>query len=73
MGVMMVFYFVGLSVAAVGTTAGEVVKEVRRQFEEFPGIMEGKQKPDYRTCVALVTRMLSLLSLFARSCVHHSA
>ena len=54
MGVMMVFYFVGLSVAAVGTTAGEVVTEVRRQFEEYPGIMEYKCKPDYRTCVALV-------------------
>ena len=54
LGVMMVFYFVGLSVAAVGTTAGEVVKEVRRQFDAYPGIMEFKTKPDYRACVALV-------------------
>jgi H+-translocating diphosphatase len=55
LGVMMVFYFVGLSVAAVGTTAGEVVKEVRRQFLEIPGIMEFKTRPDYRSCVALVS------------------
>jgi inorganic pyrophosphatase len=56
LGTMMVFFFTGLAVAAVGDTAGEVVKEVRRQFEEFPGIMEYKAKPDYRTCVALVTK-----------------
>lgn len=55
MGVMMVFFFVGLSVAAVGTTAAEVVKEVRRQFAQFPGIMDFTAKPDYRTCVALVS------------------
>lgn len=55
LGTMMVFYFTGLAVAAVGDTAGEVVKEVRRQFEVYPGIMEYKSKPDYRTCVALVT------------------
>lgn len=56
LGVMMMFFFVGLSVAAVGKTAGEVVKEVRRQFKEHPEIMDGSMKPDYRTCVALVTR-----------------
>eukprot|EP00500_Bicosoecida_sp_ms1_P002290 CAMPEP_0203811278 /NCGR_PEP_ID=MMETSP0115-20131106/3464_1 /ASSEMBLY_ACC=CAM_ASM_000227 /TAXON_ID=33651 /ORGANISM="Bicosoecid sp, Strain ms1" /LENGTH=798 /DNA_ID=CAMNT_0050720099 /DNA_START=197 /DNA_END=2593 /DNA_ORIENTATION=+ len=56
LGVMMMFYFVGLSVAAVGKTAGEVVKEVRRQFKEHPDIMDGVTKPDYRTCVALVTK-----------------
>ncbi|OQR88432.1 H -translocating Pyrophosphatase (H -PPase) Family, partial [Thraustotheca clavata] len=56
LGTMMVFFFTGLTVAAVGDTAGEVVLEVRRQFEIYPGIMEYKQKPDYRTCVALVTK-----------------
>ncbi|KAF1334221.1 V-type h translocating pyrophosphatase, partial [Globisporangium splendens] len=56
LGTMMVFFFTGLAVAAVGDTAGEVVNEVRRQFELYPGIMEHKQKPDYRTCVALVTK-----------------
>ena len=42
LGVMMVFAFVGLSVAAVGRTAIEVVKEVRRQIHEHPEIMEFK-------------------------------
>lgn len=55
LGVMMVFFFVGLSVAAVGTTAAEVVKEVRRQFDAMPGIMDFTAKPDYKSCVALVT------------------
>ncbi|EWM23680.1 pyrophosphate-energized membrane proton pump 2 [Nannochloropsis gaditana] len=54
-GTMMVFYFVGLTVAAVGKTAGEVVKEVRRQFRDNPEIMTFKARPDYRSCVALVT------------------
>uniref|UniRef100_M4BX10 H(+)-exporting diphosphatase n=1 Tax=Hyaloperonospora arabidopsidis (strain Emoy2) TaxID=559515 RepID=M4BX10_HYAAE len=40
----------------LGETAGEVVNEVRHQFEIYPGIMEYKEKPDYRTCVALVTK-----------------
>ena len=52
----MVFYFVGLSVAAVGKTAGEVVREVRRQFRDNPDIMTFKAKPDYRSCVALVSQ-----------------
>ncbi|RHY11120.1 hypothetical protein DYB25_004021 [Aphanomyces astaci] len=56
LGTMMVFFFTGLAVAAVGDTAGEVVLEVRRQFELYPGIMQGTQKPDYRTCVSLVTK-----------------
>ena len=55
LGVMMVFYFVGLAVSAVGRTAAEVVKEVRRQFKEHPDIMEYKTKPDYFICVSLVT------------------
>mmetsp|Transcript_65031 Transcript_65031/g.89378 ORF Transcript_65031/g.89378 Transcript_65031/m.89378 type:complete len:399 (-) Transcript_65031:304-1500(-) len=55
LGTMMVFYFVGLTVAAVGKTAGEVVREVRRQFAEHPDIMTFKTRPDYRSCVSLVT------------------
>lgn len=55
LGVMMVFFFVGLSVDAVGRTAGEVVKEVRRQLQERPGILEFRESPDYRTCVSIVT------------------
>ena len=56
LGVMMIFYFTGLAVSAVGRTAGEVVKEVRRQFQENPGIMEFKTKPNYHACVTIVTR-----------------
>lgn len=54
LGVMMVFAFTGLSVAAVGTTAGDVVKEVRAQFDEHPEIMQGTRKPNYKRCVSIV-------------------
>jgi H+-translocating diphosphatase len=55
-GSMIIFYFTGLSIAAVGKTAHEVVIEVRRQFKENPDIMTYKAKPDYERCVALVTK-----------------
>jgi len=42
---------------AVGVTAQEVVREVRRQFEQFPGILQNTQKPEYGTCVAIVTQV----------------
>jgi K(+)-stimulated pyrophosphate-energized sodium pump len=45
---MMVFYFTGLSIAAVASAAQEVVLEVRRQLRENPDIMTYKSKPDYR-------------------------
>lgn len=54
-GSMIIFYFTGLAIAAVGRTAHEVVLEVRRQFRENPDIMTYKSKPDYERCVALVT------------------
>ena len=56
LGVAMIFLFVGLSVAAVGNTAAEVVKEVRRQFREHPEIMTFQAKPNYKSCVSLVTQ-----------------
>eukprot|EP00554_Chaetoceros_debilis_P009824 CAMPEP_0194104226 /NCGR_PEP_ID=MMETSP0150-20130528/4584_1 /TAXON_ID=122233 /ORGANISM="Chaetoceros debilis, Strain MM31A-1" /LENGTH=920 /DNA_ID=CAMNT_0038791695 /DNA_START=144 /DNA_END=2903 /DNA_ORIENTATION=+ len=56
LGSMIIFYFTGLSIAAVGRTAHEVVLEVRRQFKENPDIMTYKAKPDYERCVALVTK-----------------
>ena len=56
LGTMLVFWFTGLAIAAVAKAAKEVVLEVRRQFTENPDIMTFKSRPDYRSCVALVTQ-----------------
>jgi K(+)-stimulated pyrophosphate-energized sodium pump len=55
-GVMAVFMFCGLTMQAVGRAAGMMVDEVRRQFREIAGIMEGKSEPDYARCVAISTK-----------------
>ena len=55
-GAMMAFMFSGLTMNAVGRAAARMVEEVRRQFREIPGIMEGKTEPDYATCVAISTK-----------------
>ncbi|MBM3667028.1 MAG: sodium-translocating pyrophosphatase [Actinobacteria bacterium] len=54
-GGIMVYLFSALSIEAVGRAGGQVVEEVRRQFRERPGIMKGKEKPDYAGSVAIVT------------------
>jgi len=55
-GSMMVFLFSGFAIRSVGKAAGKIIEEVRRQFREMPGIMEGTQKPDYARCVDITTR-----------------
>jgi K(+)-stimulated pyrophosphate-energized sodium pump len=72
LGGVLPFVFCALSMRAVGRAAGDMVKEVRRQFKEKPGILEGTDKPDYATCVAISTKgaqrqmiLPSLLAIFA--------
>jgi K(+)-stimulated pyrophosphate-energized sodium pump len=54
-GAVTVFYFSAMTMNAVGRAAGAMVQEVRRQFREIPGILEGTAKPDYARCVAIST------------------
>nr|WP_027008207.1 sodium-translocating pyrophosphatase [Conexibacter woesei] len=56
LGGLMVCLFSALSMEAVGRAGGAVVEEVRRQFREHPGIMDGTEQPDYARCVDLVTK-----------------
>jgi K(+)-stimulated pyrophosphate-energized sodium pump len=55
-GAMMAFMFSGLTMNAVGRAAGRMVEEVRRQFKEIKGILEGTTEPDYARCVAISTK-----------------
>jgi K(+)-stimulated pyrophosphate-energized sodium pump len=56
LGAVLPFVFCALTMQAVGKAAGDMVQEVRRQFKAKPGILKGKDKPDYATCVAISTR-----------------
>jgi len=56
LGAMMAFVFCAMTMKAVGRAAGLMVDEVRRQFKEIPGIMEGKATPEYAKCVAISTK-----------------
>jgi K(+)-stimulated pyrophosphate-energized sodium pump len=55
LGAMLVFFFTSMTMSAVGRAANDMVIEVRRQFKETPGIMSGKDKPDYARCVEIST------------------
>ena len=55
-GAMMAFLFCGLTMNAVGRAAAHMVDEVRRQFHEIKGILEGKAEPDYARCVQISTK-----------------
>ena len=62
-GGMLPFLFAALTMSAVGKAAQSIVVEVRRQFKEIPGLMEGKSKPDYAACVDMCTRSAQRLML----------
>ena len=55
-GAVLPFVFASLSMKAVGRAAGDMVKEVRRQFQANPGILEGTVRPDYASCVEISTK-----------------
>jgi len=56
LGSMMCFVFCAMTMKAVGRAAGDMVMEVRRQFKDTPGILEGTEKPDYARCVGISTK-----------------
>ena len=56
LGAMLTFLFAALTMTAVQRAAQSIVLEVRRQFKEITGLMEGKADPDYKSCVDLCTR-----------------
>jgi K(+)-stimulated pyrophosphate-energized sodium pump len=55
-GGLLPFWFSAMTMTAVGEVAGEMIMEIRRQFQEIPGLLEGKAKPDHARCTAIATR-----------------
>jgi K(+)-stimulated pyrophosphate-energized sodium pump len=55
-GAMLIFLFAGFAIRAVGRAASYIIEEIRRQFREIPGIMEGTAQPDYAKCVDITTK-----------------
>ena len=54
-GSMLPFLFCSFAMTAVGKAAGDIVQEVRSQFKEIPGLMEGTAEPDYTSCITIST------------------
>ena len=54
-GFVLAFVFSAMTMDSVSKAANKMIEEVRRQFREIPGIMEGKGKPDYKKCVSIST------------------
>lgn len=63
-GAMLPYYFSAMTMEAVGDAASLMIVEIKRQFEEMPGIRDGSQKPDYERCIAISTKA-SLKSMIA--------
>jgi len=55
-GAMLIFLFSSLAIRAVGRTAAVMILDIRKQFKEIPGIIEGKAKPDYSRCIDISTK-----------------
>lgn len=55
-GAMLIFLFSSLAIRAVGSTAAVMIRDIRKQFQEFPGIMQGTAKPDYSRCIDISTK-----------------
>lgn len=62
-GAALPFLFSGILIEAVAKTARKMVEEVRRQFHEYPGILDGSQTPDYKTCISISKGAISEMKI----------